>query len=76
MTAEAAQACRVHHRAPCRGRERPRRECGLPVGINGTADIEQRYAQGVCMFVSIGVGARPPTSEQRRAVGRQGCARM
>ena len=46
------------------------REFGLPVGINGTADLEERYAQGVRMFVSIGVGARPPTPEQRRAVGR------
>ena len=46
------------------------REFGLPAGINGTADLAQRHAQGVRMFVSIGVGGRPPTPEQRRAVGR------
>ncbi|MCY3841949.1 MAG: aldolase/citrate lyase family protein [Acidobacteria bacterium] len=46
------------------------REFGLPVGINGTVDLEERYAQGVRMFVSIGVGGRPPTPEQREAVGR------
>ncbi len=45
-------------------------EFGLPAGINGTADLEQRYAQGVRMFVSIGVAGRPPTPEQRDAVGR------
>ena len=46
------------------------REFGLPAAINGNADLEQRYAQGVRMFVSIGAGAEPPTPEQRRAVGR------
>ncbi len=46
------------------------REFGLPAGINGTVDLEERYAQGVRMFVSIGVGGRPPTQEQRQAVGR------
>ena len=46
------------------------REFGLPVGINGIENLEARYAQGVRMFVSIGVGARPPTAEQRQAVGR------
>ncbi|MCY4028594.1 MAG: aldolase/citrate lyase family protein [Acidobacteria bacterium] len=46
------------------------REFGLPVGINGTVDLEARYAQGVRMFVSIGVGGLPPTSDQRQAVGR------
>ena len=46
------------------------REFGLPVGINGIANLEERYAQGVRMFVSIGVGAQPPTAEQRQAVGR------
>ena len=45
-------------------------EFGLPAGINGIANLEQRYAQGVRMFVSIGAGAQPPTPEQRRAVGR------
>ena len=46
------------------------REFGLPAGINGTADLPERYAQGVRMFVSIGAGAQPPTPEQRSAVGR------
>ena len=46
------------------------REFGLPVGFNGTVDLEARYAQGVRMFVSIGVGGQPPTPEQRQAVGR------
>ena len=46
------------------------REFGLPVGINGTVNLAERYEQGVRMFVSIGVGGRPPTPEQRQAVGR------
>ena len=46
------------------------REFGLPVGINGTVNLAERYEQGVRMFVSIGVGGRPPTPEQRRSVGR------
>ena len=46
------------------------REFGLPAGINGTANLTERYAQGVRMFVSIGVGSRPPSDEERAAVGR------
>jgi len=46
------------------------REFGLPAGINGTANLAERYEQGVRMFVSIGVGSRPPSDEERAAVGR------
>ncbi|MYN63501.1 MAG: hypothetical protein F4X11_00475 [Acidobacteria bacterium] len=46
------------------------REFGLPAGINGIANLSERYEQGVRMFVSIGVGSRPPTNEERAAVGR------
>ena len=46
------------------------REFGLPAGINGLANLAQRYEQGVRMFVSIGVGSRVPSDEDRAAVGR------
>lgn len=46
------------------------REFGLPVGINGTTNLVSRYEQGVRMFISIGVGSRPPAEEDRSAVGR------
>tara|TARA_B100000315_G_C14482435_1_gene543530 strand:- start:180 stop:1115 length:936 start_codon:yes stop_codon:yes gene_type:complete len=46
------------------------REFGLPVAINGHADLENRVEQGVRMFVSIGSGSEAPTEELRRAVGR------
>jgi len=46
------------------------REFGLPAGINGIANLAERYEQGVRMFVSIGVGSRPPSEEERAAVGR------
>ncbi|MDP6581579.1 MAG: aldolase/citrate lyase family protein [Vicinamibacterales bacterium] len=46
------------------------REFGLPVAINGHADLENRVEQGVRMFVSIGFGSEAPSEELRRAVGR------
>ncbi|HUU35047.1 MAG TPA: aldolase/citrate lyase family protein [Vicinamibacterales bacterium] len=50
------------------------KEFGLPVGINGTADFQQRYDQGVRLFFDIGpafAGGGPRvTPEQRKAVGR------
>ena len=49
-------------------------EFGLPVGINGTADFQHRYTQGVRLFFDIGpvYAASGPrlTPEQRKAVGR------
>ena len=50
------------------------KEFGLPVGINGTADFQQRYDQGVRLFFDIGpafAGGGPSlTPEERKAVGR------
>ena len=50
------------------------KEFGLPVGINGTADFQRRYDQGVRAFFDIGplYAATGPrlTAEQRKAVGR------
>lgn len=50
------------------------REFGLPVGINGTRDFKERYAQGVRVFFDIGPAhaASGPslTAEERKAVGR------
>ena len=46
------------------------REFGLPAGINGIANLAQRFEQGVRMFVSIGVGSRAPSDEERATVGR------
>ena len=46
------------------------REFGLPVGLNGTNDLVRRVEQGARMFVSIGFRSRPPSEEDRRAVGR------
>jgi 4-hydroxy-2-oxoheptanedioate aldolase len=50
------------------------KEFGLPVGINGTTDFQQRYDQGVRVFFDIGpaYAATGPriTAEQRKAVGR------
>ena len=50
------------------------KEFGLPVGINGTRDFQERYAQGVRLFFDIGpafAGGGPSlTPEQRKAVGR------
>ena len=47
---------------------------GLPVGINGTRDFKERYAQGVRLFFDIGpafAGGGPSlTAEERKAVGR------
>jgi len=49
-------------------------EFGLPVGINGTRDFKERYAQGVRAFFDIGpaFAATGPslTPEERKAVGR------
>ena len=46
------------------------REFGLPVAINGHADLVERVEQGVRMFVSIGFGSEAPSEDLRRAVGR------
>jgi 4-hydroxy-2-oxoheptanedioate aldolase len=50
------------------------KEFGLPVGINGTRDFKDRYAQGVRVFFDIGpafAGGGPSlTAEERKAVGR------
>ena len=50
------------------------KEFGLPVGINGTRDFTQRYAQGVRVFFDIGpayAASGPSISpEERKAVGR------
>jgi 4-hydroxy-2-oxoheptanedioate aldolase len=50
------------------------KEFGLPVGINGTRDFKERYAQGVRAFFDIGpaFAATGPslTAEERKAVGR------
>ncbi len=50
------------------------KEFGLPVGINGTADFQARYDQGVRLFFDIGpafAGGGPAvTAAQRKAVGR------
>jgi 4-hydroxy-2-oxoheptanedioate aldolase len=50
------------------------REFGLPVGINGTTDFKDRYAQGVRLFFDIGpvyAGSGPSiTPAERKAVGR------
>jgi 4-hydroxy-2-oxoheptanedioate aldolase len=50
------------------------KEFGLPVGINGTRDFKDRYAQGVRLFFDIGpafAGGGPSlTPEERKAVGR------
>lgn len=50
------------------------KEFGLPVGINGTTDFKERYAQGVRLFFDIGpayAGSGPRlTAEERKAVGR------
>ncbi len=50
------------------------KEFGLPVGINGTNDFKERYAQGVRLFFDIGpayAGGGPRvTAEERKAVGR------
>ena len=50
------------------------KEFGLPVGINGTRDFQDRYAQGVRLFFDIGpafAGGGPSvTPEERKAVGR------
>lgn len=50
------------------------KEFGLPVGINGTRDFKERYAQGVRLFFDIGpafAGSGPSlTPEERKAVGR------
>lgn len=50
------------------------KEFGLPVGINGTRDFKERYAQGVRAFFDIGpaFAATGPslTPEERKAVGR------
>lgn len=50
------------------------KEFDLPVGINGTRDFKERYAQGVRLFFDIGpsfAGSGPSlTSEERKAVGR------
>jgi 4-hydroxy-2-oxoheptanedioate aldolase len=50
------------------------KEFGLPVGINGTRDFKERYAQGVRVFFDIGpafAGGGPSlTAEERKAVGR------
>jgi 4-hydroxy-2-oxoheptanedioate aldolase len=47
---------------------------GLPVGINGTADFQARYDQGVRVFFDIGPafagGAPAVSAAQRKAVGR------
>src|SRR4029453_17731265 len=49
-------------------------EFGLPVGINGTTDFKQRYAQGVRLFFDIGPAYAAPrpsiTAEERKAGGR------
>jgi 4-hydroxy-2-oxoheptanedioate aldolase len=50
------------------------KEFGLPVGINGTRDFKERYAQGVRAFFDIGpaFAATGPslTPDERKAVGR------
>jgi len=46
------------------------KEFGIPVALNGVADLERRVEQGARMFVSIGFRAQPPSEEARRAVGR------
>ncbi len=50
------------------------KEFGLPVGINGTRDFKERYAQGVRLFFDIGpafAGSGPSlTPEERKTVGR------
>jgi 4-hydroxy-2-oxoheptanedioate aldolase len=50
------------------------KEFSLPVAINGTADFQRRYDQGVRVFFDIGpayAAAGPRiTPEQRKAVGR------
>ena len=46
------------------------KEFGIPVALNGTADMARRVEQGARMFVSIGFRSQPPTEEQRAAVGR------
>lgn len=46
------------------------REFGLPVGVNGTDQVQELVPQGVRMFVAIGAGSEPPAEEARRAVGR------
>jgi 4-hydroxy-2-oxoheptanedioate aldolase len=50
------------------------KEFGLPVGINGTRNFKERYAQGVRAFFEIGpaFAATGPslTPEERKAVGR------
>ena len=46
------------------------REFGLPVAINGHANLVERVEQGVRMFVSIGAGSQAPDEALRRAVGR------
>jgi 4-hydroxy-2-oxoheptanedioate aldolase len=50
------------------------KEFGLPVGINGTRDFKERYAQGVRLYFDIGpayAGSGPSvTAEERKAVGR------
>lgn len=46
------------------------REFGLPVAVNGHANLVERVEQGVRMFVSIGAGSQAPDEALRRAVGR------
>ena len=49
------------------------KEFGLPVGVNGTADFKQRYAQGARVFFNSGpasFASGPIPAEDRKAVGR------